>query len=67
MRAVIQSCDSCKEKFSQFTTKKPNKSNAKDEKATQTLNKPFLINLIEERVTELCRQNRKMTKMLMEK
>ena len=54
------------EKVSQFTTKKPHKHH-KDEKSTQTSNKPFLINLIEERVNELCRQNRKLSKMLVDR
>ena len=66
MRAVIQSCPSCLEKVSQFTTKKPQK-NIREEKSTQTTNKPFLINLIEERVNELCRQNRKLSKMLVDR
>lgn len=30
MRAVMQSCPSCKDKFSQFTTKKPKKQQPKD-------------------------------------
>lgn len=34
---------------------------------TQTTNKPFLIDLIEERVSEICRQNKKLSKMVMQK
>lgn len=67
MRAVIQSCESCLEKISQFTTKKPKHSNKFYEKSTQTSHKPFLIDLIEERVNEVCRQNRKLSKLLLEK
>lgn len=67
MRSIMQSCTSCRDKFSQFATKKPGKHSSRDEKSTQTTNKPFLINLIEERVTELCRQNRKLSKMVVEK
>lgn len=54
MRAVILSCESCMEKISQFTTKKPrqhtNKCEKVEDKSTQTVNKPFLVDLIEERV-----------------
>lgn len=51
MRAVIQSCESCMEKISQFATKKPkHSSNRAEDKCTQTTQKPFLIDLVEERV-----------------
>lgn len=51
LRAVLQSCESCMEKISQFTTKKPKHTHPRsEEKSTQTIHKPFLIDLVEERV-----------------
>ena len=61
------SCNSCLEKISQFTTKKHPRNSGKDEKWTQTTHKPFLVDLLEERVQEICHQNRKLSKMVLEK
>ena len=50
--------------MSQFVTKKPSHSH---EKAVQTIHKPFLIDLIEERVESICRQNAKLNRMIEER
>lgn len=61
IKDIMAGCSNCKNKISQFTTKKPVHST---EKWTQTTQKPFLIDLIEEKVVDLCRQNTKLTKLV---
>lgn len=64
IKEIMSSCNNCKTKLSQFVTKKP--SHMQD-RAAQTAHKPFLIDLIEERVENICRQNSKLTRYLEER
>ncbi len=61
----MATCSSCKAKISQFATKKPIYLN--NDKSTQTTHKPFLVDLIEERIESICRQNSKMAALVQEK
>ena len=61
----MATCSSCKAKISQFATKKPIYLN--NDKSTQTTHKPFLVDLIEERIESICRQNSKMAALVQDK
>jgi hypothetical protein len=60
----MSSCNNCRTKISQFVTKKPTHL---QERSTQTTHKPFLIDLVEERVENICRQNGRLSRMLEER
>jgi hypothetical protein len=64
MKEIMSNCNHCKAKISQFVTKKPSHI---QEKAVQTVHKPFLIDLIEERVENICRQNTKLNRIIEER
>lgn len=63
LKDIVSTCANCKAKISQFATKKPIYY-SNNEKSTQTSHKPFLVDLIEERIESICRQNSKMVSML---
>lgn len=61
MKEILSSCSNCRNKISQFVTKKTVHSS---ERWTQTTYKPFLIDLIEERVDEMYETNSRLSRML---
>ena len=64
IKEIVAGCSHCKAKISQFMTKKPVHNS---ERGTQTTHKAFLIDLIEERVEQVCRQKAELEKIVEER